>query len=63
MIYSNFFSLPILTKKDLMKKTNFPYSKISKILDNLVDLKLLYKDDKKRNSKYYSYDILELLRK
>ncbi len=63
LIYSTFFRKPVCTLNDICKLTNFNYDKVRRAVQKLVKEKLIYKDDKLRNSKYYCYDVIDIIKK
>lgn len=58
VIYRN----PILNKDIVERETNLTSSTINRYLNKLVELEILYSDGKKRNRKFYCYELLDALR-
>lgn len=55
------FKNPIFTVDNLYKQTNINKNSLRKYINILKDEKMLFKDQKSRNSKYYFMELLDLL--
>lgn len=63
MVYIHTFREPNTTVAHVAERFNIAPSTARAILNDLVELELLFKDpSQKRNVEYYNYDILDLLR-
>ncbi len=63
MVYTFFFRKPVCTLKEMEKMTGFSYDKVRREINKLEKEKLIYKDQNLRNSKYYCYDVLNIMKK
>ena len=52
------FSHPILTVRIASNETGLSYPTVRRVLNQMVDRRIIFKDDKERNSKYFFYDLL-----
>lgn len=52
------FENPILTVKIAASKTNLSAPTVRRVLNQMVEKRIIFKDDKERNSNYYFYDLL-----
>ncbi len=56
------YQFPIATAKLLSDATNIPPASMNRLLAQLVEGKVLYADNKRRNRLYYYFDLLDILR-
>ena len=61
-IINSLFKSPITTAKEIAEITNLPMTSINRCLSKLIDEKILYTDNKKRNRTYYYFELLDLVR-
>lgn len=57
-----FYKYPFTTGRRIHEITGVPMTSINRYLNLLVDNRILFSDNKKRNRTYYYYDLLEILR-
>ncbi len=56
------YSFPVVTAKQIFKKTSVPITTVNRYLNLLVENRILYTDNKKKNRTYYYADLLEIIR-
>lgn len=56
------FKMPIFTKKKLLELIDIPSSTLGSYLNKLEEKRVIYSDGKRRNRKYYFYDLIDILR-
>ena len=53
---------PVVSGKKIAEITNIPQTSINRYLALLVDAKILFTDNKRKNRTYYYYELLDILR-
>ncbi len=53
---------PVTSAKQIAELTNLPKTTINRYLNLLIQEKILYTDNKRKNRTYYYYDLLDILR-
>ena len=61
-VINSIYKHPILTSAMVVKDTQLAYPTINRYLSQLTEHKILYTDSKRRNKKYYCYDLLDVLK-
>lgn len=56
------YQYPVTSGKQIAELTDIPQSSINRYLNLLVQAKILYSDNKRKNRTYYYYDLLDILR-
>ena len=56
------YQYPVVNAKQIAQITNIPLTSVNRYLSILVENKILFTDNKKRNKTYFYYDLLEILR-
>lgn len=56
------FKMPIFTKKKILELIDIPSSTLGSYLNKLEKNRMIYSDGKRRNRKYYFYDLIDILR-
>lgn len=56
------YQYPIVTAKQIAEKTEIPLTSINRYLGLLLDHRIIYSDNKKRNRTFYYYELLDILR-
>lgn len=57
------YTYPVITAKQIEEKTDIPATSINRYLGLLVDHRILYSNNKRRNRTYYYYDLIDILRR
>ncbi|UTR06092.1 Fic family protein [Alkalihalobacillus sp. LMS6] len=60
-IWRSLFTYPVANVQQIERETNLAASTIRKALNQLVSLRMVYQDDRKRNRRYYHYDLIRAL--
>lgn len=55
------YQYPVMNSNIIKEKTNIPSATITRYLKGLTELGILYPDEKKRNTNYYYYDLLNII--
>ncbi len=61
-IIDEMFKHPIFNAAKMQQEVDIPLATLNRYLNLLVDSKILFTDQKKRNKTYFYYDLLELIR-
>lgn len=61
-IVDSIFKYPVFNAAIMQKEVDIPLATLNRYLNLLVDNKILFTDQKKRNRTYFYYDLLELFR-
>ena len=56
------YEFPITTANQIVEKTNLPLTSVNRLLNMMVEEKILITDGKKRNRKFIYYGLLEIIR-
>ena len=56
------YQYPITTAKQIVEKTKLPLTSVNRLLNMMVDEKILITDGKQRNKKYIYYGLLDIIR-
>lgn len=56
------YEMPIVTANTLVEKTGIPLTSVNRYLNSLVENRILYTNNKKRNKKYFYSELLNILR-
>jgi len=56
------YEYPITTAKQIVEKTGLPLTSVNRLLNMMVEQKILITDGKQRNRKYIYYGLLEIIR-
>ena len=56
------YSFPVVTARQISEKTSVPTTTVNRYLNLLVENRILYTDNKKKNRTYYYADLLEIIR-
>lgn len=56
------YEYPITTAKQIVEKTGLPLTSVNRLLNMMVEEKILITDGKQRNRKYIYYGLLEIIR-
>lgn len=56
------YQYPIVNAKQIAEITEIPLTSVNRYLSILVENKIIFTDNKKRNKTYFYYDLLEILR-
>jgi Fic family protein len=56
------YSFPVVTAKQISETTSVPTTTVNRYLNLLVENRILYTDNKKKNRTYYYADLLEIIR-
>ncbi|MED1563680.1 hypothetical protein AJ85_10575 [Alkalihalobacillus alcalophilus ATCC 27647 = CGMCC 1.3604] len=60
-IWRALFTYPITTVHQIEQATDLAPSTIRKGLNHLVELRMVYQDDRKRNRRYFHYDLIQAM--
>ncbi|WP_247747133.1 hypothetical protein [Alkalihalobacillus sp. BA299] len=60
-VWGALFSSPIATVKQIQEATDLAPPTIRKSLVQLVELNMIFGDDRKRNRRYYQYDLIRIM--
>ncbi|WP_243292971.1 Fic family protein [Bacillus sp. FJAT-47783] len=60
-VWGALFSYPVATVQQIEEKTDLASVTIRKSLAQLVQLNMVYGDDRKRNRRYYHYDLIRIM--
>lgn len=61
-VFRMLYQLPIFTVQKISNITGINYQICNRIIKKFEEYKIIYSDGSKRNTKYYYYDLLDLLR-
>jgi len=61
-IINMLFEYPITTAKQIVAQTALPLTSVNRLLNMMVEHKILITDGKQRNKKYINYGLLEIIR-
>lgn len=61
-IMDTLYEYPIITAKKIVEKTKLPLTSVNRMLNLMVEEKILITDGKLRNRKYIYYELLEIIR-
>lgn len=61
-IINTLFSYPNVTARQISEKTSVPVTTVNRYLNLLVENRILFTDNKKRNRTYYYVDLLDVIR-
>lgn len=56
------FAYPITTAKQIVEVTGLPLTSVNRLLNSMVEAKILITDGRKRNRKYFYYSLLDIIR-
>ena len=56
------YSFPVVTAKQISEITSVPTTTVNRYLNLLVENRILFTDNKKKNRTYYYADLLEIIR-
>ena len=56
------YEYPITTAKQIVEKTGLPLTSINRLLNMMVEQKILITDGKQRNRRYIYYGLLDIIR-
>ncbi|WP_100372103.1 Fic family protein [Bacillus sp. FJAT-45037] len=62
-VWETLFELPVATVSQIQLKTDLAPATIRRSLRELVQLNLVFVDDRKRNRRYYHYDLISIMSK
>jgi len=61
-IINMLYEYPITTAKQIVEKTGLPLTSVNRVLNLMVENKILITDGKQRNRKFVYYELLEIIR-
>jgi Fic family protein len=61
-IINTLYSYPVVTARQMSETTSVPITTVNRYLNLLVENKILFTDNKKKNRTYYYADLLEIIR-
>ncbi len=61
-IINALYQYPVTNTKQISAITKIPMTSVNRYLNQLVDSKILFTDNKSRNRKFFYYDLLDILR-
>ena len=61
-VINTLYKYPVVTAKKIADQTKIAGSTVNRYLNLLVENRILYSDNKKRNRTYFYYDLIEILR-
>lgn len=61
-VINTLYSHPITNAKQVQQETGLPPASVNRVLNALVEEKILYTDGKLRNRTFYYYDLLDIIR-
>ena len=61
-IINMLYRYPITTAKQIVEETGLPLTSVNRVLNKMIDAKILITDGKQRNRKYIYYGLLDLIR-
>ena len=56
------FKYPVTTSKQIQKETGLPPASVNRLMNALVEKRILFTNNKQRGRIFYYYDLLEILR-
>lgn len=56
------FAYPITTAKQIVEVTGLPLTSVNRLLNSMVEAKILITDGRQRNRKYFYYSLLDIIR-
>ena len=61
-VINTLYSYPVVTARQMSETTSVPVTTVNRYLNLLVENRILYTDNKKKNRTYYYADLLEIIR-
>lgn len=61
-LINGLYKYPISSTKELAEVTGIPQSSLNRYLGQLVDSRILYSNNKRKNRTYFYYDLLDIIR-
>ncbi len=61
-VINTLYSYPVVTARQVSEKTSVPTTTVNRYLNLLVENRILYTDNKKKNRTYYYVDLLDIIR-
>ena len=61
-IINALYQYPVTSAKQIAEKTGIPMTSVNRYLNQLIENKILFTDNKSRNRTFFYYDLLEILR-
>ena len=56
------YKKPIITAKQIVEETGLPLTSVNRMINMMIEEKILITDGKKRNRKLFNYGLLDIIR-